>query len=96
VALGATRFWSRLSRPRETIRQEGIAEEARRAIRAEVQGIRRQGILPDEVELDKLSRYEAALERSLMRTLHEPQRLQAARQGGIVAPLALDVDFASS
>jgi len=31
------------------------------------------------------------LERSLFRTLHELQRLQAARNGGAVAPVAVDV-----
>ena len=42
--------------------------------------------------LTNLSRYEAALERSLYRALHELQRLQAARKAGTVsAPLAVDV-----
>jgi hypothetical protein len=76
--------------------RERIAEADKRAILAEIQGLRNKGMLPDDHELDKLSRYEAALERSLMRTLHELQRLQAARMGGAVAPLALDVDFATS
>ena len=42
----------------------------------------------------KLSRYEAAIERSLYRALHELQRLQAARRagGGVAPPVALDVD----
>jgi hypothetical protein len=40
----------------------------------------------------KLSRYEAAIERSYYRALHELQRLQHARRGGQVPPpLALDV-----
>jgi hypothetical protein len=40
----------------------------------------------------KLSRYEAAIERSYYRALHELQRLQHARRGGHVPPpLALDV-----
>ena len=39
-----------------------------------------------------LSRYEAAIDRSYYRTLHELQRLQHARLGGHVPPpLALDV-----
>jgi hypothetical protein len=42
----------------------------------------------------KLSRYEAAIERSLYRALHELQRLQAARyvQGGVAPPVAVDVN----
>jgi hypothetical protein len=40
----------------------------------------------------KLSRYEAAIERSFYRALHELQRLQAARKGdGISAPVAVDL-----
>jgi hypothetical protein len=42
--------------------------------------------------LTKLSRYEAAIERSMYRALHELQRLQAARSGGeISVPTAVDV-----
>ena len=55
----------------------------------------RSRILPDERELEKISRYETTLERSLVRSLHELQRLQAARNGGISAPMALDVDVAT-
>jgi hypothetical protein len=42
----------------------------------------------------KLSRYEAAIERSLYKALHELQRLQAARRadGNTPPPLAIDVD----
>ena len=42
----------------------------------------------------KLSRYEAAIERSLYRALHELQRLQAARRAGGSAPppAVIDVD----
>jgi hypothetical protein len=42
----------------------------------------------------KLSRYEAAIERSLYRALHELQRLQAARRadGDVTPPAVIDVD----
>ena len=42
----------------------------------------------------KLSRYEAAIERSLYKALHELQRLQAARRadGNAPPPVAIDVD----
>ncbi len=42
--------------------------------------------------IGKLSRYEAAIERSYYRALHELQRVQAARQDGIPPPsIAVDV-----
>ena len=43
----------------------------------------------------KLSRYEATIERSLYRALHELQRLQAARnaEGSVTPPAALEVDI---
>ena len=43
----------------------------------------------------KLSRYEAAIERSLYKALHELQRLQAARRadGDAAPPVAIDVDI---
>src|SRR5215203_5888596 len=42
----------------------------------------------------KLSRYEAGIERSLYKALHELQRLQAARRtdGDALPPVAIDVD----
>ena len=42
----------------------------------------------------KLSRYEAAIERSLDKALHELQRLQAARRadGDVPPPAVIDVD----
>ena len=48
----------------------------------------------EENAFAKLSRYETSLERSLFRTHHELQRLQAARQGKHVPlPVAVDVDL---
>lgn len=44
-----------------------------------------------------VSRYEAGLERSMFKALHELQRLQAARNGEAVPlPVAVDVDLAVS
>jgi hypothetical protein len=42
----------------------------------------------------KLSRYEATIERSLYKALHELQRLQAARRadGGVPPPASIDVN----
>ncbi len=45
--------------------------------------------------LTKLSRYAAAIERSFYRALHEFQRLQAARKGGVAAPIAVDLTIDS-
>ncbi len=45
-------------------------------------------------KLQRLSRYETTLDRQLYRTLHELQRLQAARRGeNVPAPEAVDVTF---
>jgi hypothetical protein len=44
--------------------------------------------------LGTVTRYESNLERSFFKTLHEIQRLQAARSGAVVPPpAALDVDL---
>jgi len=53
---------------------------------------RRRQLLPDQKELEKISRYEAHLDRSFYKALHELQRLQDARRGVIVPPpVAVDV-----
>jgi len=56
---------------------------------------RHAALLPDEESLEKVNRYETTLERSLFRTLHELQRLQAGRGGmALPPPAAVDVDLA--
>ena len=45
--------------------------------------------------LTKLSRYAAAIERSFYRALHELQRLQSARQGETVVPVAVNLTIDS-
>jgi hypothetical protein len=57
---------------------------------------RRYNMLPPAEVVDKISRYEAAIERSLLRTLHELQRLQSARVGEGSVPVAVDVDVAAT
>lgn len=53
----------------------------------------RLSLLPSDETLEKVTRYETTLERSLFRTLHELQRLQAFRSGmALPAPATLDVD----
>lgn len=56
---------------------------------------KRERILPNQDTIEKITRYEAHLERGLYRALHELWRIQAARSGGHVpAPAVLDVDAA--
>lgn len=53
---------------------------------------RRKHLLPDLEKLEKLSRYEAHLERSLYKSMHEIERLQAVRAGqSVPPPIAVDV-----
>lgn len=78
----------------------GLAEKAREryeARTAEVECGFRQSLLPRDEVLDKVTRYETHLERSLFRTLHELQRLQAARSGvGLLPPSTLDMEVCVS
>jgi len=56
---------------------------------------RRRTLLEPAV-LGTVTRYESNLEQSFFRTLHEIQRLQAARSGAVVPPVAtLDIDLTS-
>jgi len=51
-------------------------------------------MLLEPAVLGTVTRYETNLERSFFKTLHEIQRLQAARSGAVVPPpAALDVDL---
>lgn len=68
------------------------AEDALRDVEAEIERKTRSRVLLSAEGLEKVARYETHLERSLYKALHELQRLQAARTGAGVAPLALDVD----
>jgi hypothetical protein len=52
-------------------------------------------LVPGKYDMALILRYESHLERSMYRSLHELQRLQAARTGGKVAtPVAVDVSVA--
>ena len=54
----------------------------------------RSRMLLEPSVLGTVTRYESNLERSFFKTLHEIQRLQAARSGAVVPPpAALDVDL---
>jgi hypothetical protein len=66
--------------------------DLRRRIRVREGRLRQQRMLPDGAALDKVLRYETHVSRQLLQTLHELQRLQAARAGQPAPlPAALDV-----
>jgi hypothetical protein len=74
----------------QTIQLTDLAEKAK----ADRRRLRRERILPDTETLDKIQRYEAHLDRVLIRTLHELHRIQAARgRRAVPMPAALDVDL---
>ncbi|HKA29100.1 MAG TPA: hypothetical protein VKH82_06990 [Candidatus Binatia bacterium] len=74
----------------------------RRAIRERARGTNeakrlalRTCLVPQAGSLDRLLRYEAAIEKALYRALNELHRLQATRAGvPVPPPAALDVDIA--
>ena len=71
----------------EIVRLEGEAEE----VRAQLLKKRRERVLLDEADLQRISRYEAHLSRQMYQALHELEALQTRREGK-AAPLArLDV-----
>ena len=77
--------------------QEAISETKRMAARDGETATLRQTFIRDAERANafsQLSRYEAAIERSLYRALNELQRLQAARGagGGAPPPAVVDVD----
>jgi hypothetical protein len=67
-------------------------KESRRRLQARESRLRLRRMLPDGPTLDNLNRYEAHLNRQMLQSLHELQRLQAARAGAPAPPpAALDV-----
>jgi hypothetical protein len=71
----------------EVVRLEGEAEE----VRAQLLKKRRERVLLDEADLQRITRYEAHLSRQMYQALHELGTLQTRREGK-AAPLArLDV-----
>jgi hypothetical protein len=67
----------------EVVRLEGEAEE----VRAQLLKKRRERVLLDEADLQRISRYEAHLSRQMYQALHELEAFQKRRVGG-AAPLA--------
>ena len=58
-----------------------------------LQVIQKLGNVPSKEELDRLLRYEGAIERQFYKALHQLERLQRLRAGDhIPAPVEVDVD----
>jgi hypothetical protein len=68
------------------------AKQAADRVEQDLESMSRERLLPEVEVLEKVSRYEAHLQRGLYKALHELEVLQTRRLGGL-APLArLDVD----
>jgi len=73
-----------------------LAQVAQEDHAARLNKERGEALLPPEETLEKVSRYETTLERSLFRTIHELHRLQATREGEpLLPPAAVDVDLST-
>ncbi len=58
-----------------------------------LQVIKKLGNIPSKDELDRLLRYEGAIERQLYKALNQLERIQRLRAGdNVPAPLEVDVD----
>ena len=81
------KYLDRKIRDREFLK--GLREEREDA---EEQAQQAAAVLPSEATLDKILRYEAALERQLYRAMNQLERLQRRRQGeNIPAPVTMDI-----
>jgi hypothetical protein len=68
-------------------------ENQKRKNRLKVQVIKKLGSIPKKDELDRLLRYEGAIERQFYRAMNQLERLQRLRSGDKVpAPVELDVN----
>ncbi len=67
------------------------AEERARVIEKQIIDKRRDRILPNAEDLQKIARYEAHLSREMYRSLHELEALQTRREGGASPLGCLDI-----
>ena len=93
--LSEDKFWKvvkkRIQKEREVVSKK--LEERRREVDRQLLLVS----LPSGSELDKIQKYEAHICRLIFKSLHELQRLQAARQSlHPSAPLAVDIDINTS
>jgi hypothetical protein len=77
----------------EKIRNLQFWEEQRSSREeAEEQARQAAAVLPADTTLDKILRYEAALERQIYRAMNQLERLQRRRQGEVIpAPMAMEI-----
>ena len=68
------------------------AEQQAEQVRREIDGLRRERLLPAADDLEKVTRYEAHLSRELYRALHELEAIQARRRGHLPTVLRVDVN----
>ncbi|MGD1042791.1 MAG: hypothetical protein ABR913_06955 [Sedimentisphaerales bacterium] len=72
----------------ETLRQDKV----RNLLKLQV--IKKLGSIPSKEELDRLLRYEGAIERQLYKAINQLERQQRLRAGdNVPAPIAADVDI---
>jgi hypothetical protein len=69
-------------------------EKERERIKLRLQVLKKLGNIPSRLELDRLLRYEASIERRFYKALNELERLQRMRLGEKV-PAPLEVEFSS-
>lgn len=78
---------------RQAANNKTAIENQLKNLESKVEGIRRLNLLPKFSELEKITRYEAHLERSLYKAMHELERIQATRAGQPVQlPVVIEVD----
>ncbi|MGC2331003.1 MAG: hypothetical protein WA581_06100 [Candidatus Acidiferrales bacterium] len=86
-------IWSARERGGEAAEEERDGVEQARSRRLRLEQEKSSRMLLEPNVLDKVARYESNLAREFLRSLHELQRLQAARAGAVVPPPeAVDVD----
>jgi len=73
--------------------QIGALEKDKRKNKLRIQVIKKLGNIPSRDELDRLLRYEGAIERQLYKALNQLERLQRLRAGdNVPAPVEVDLD----
>ena len=69
-------------------------EKGKKKNKLKLQVIRKLGNIPSKDELDRLLRYEGAIERQLYKALNQLERIQRLRAGdNVPAPVEVDVDI---
>lgn len=78
-------------------KQISVLEEEKEKNRLKLQVIKKLGNIPSKHELDRLLRYEGAIERQLYKAMNQLERLQRMRSGdNVPAPVEVDVNTSQS